>query len=361
MKRRNIIDPAAAIARLAMAGLVLTWSSSQIAAEDPISLHDEEIRQSVSRSTLLLEKAAAGTAEKRVCFTCHGQALPVLALVEAQRHGFAVDQENLQRQVRHTHAHLKRGKKSYAEGKGQGGGGDTAGYALWTLADGGHEADDVTGAVTEYLLQNQTPDGFWKCSSDRPPSETSDFTTTYLALRGLSTFPNDLEAERVAAAVAQASVWLLEAEPRDTEDFVFGLLSAEYADVAPEYRDSLVENLMTSQRGDGGWAQKPDMESDPYATGTVLYALHRSGQSRDDGCWVRGIRYLLDSQQEDGSWHVKTRSKPFQKYFETGFPHGADQFISTTATAWATIALLFTLPESAKDAAISETIETSGP
>ena len=52
----------------------------------------------------------------------------------------------------------------------------------------------------------------------------------------------------------------------------------------------------------------------------------------------------VKQQTEFGSWHVKSRSKPFQKYFETGFPHAQDQFISTTATAWSTIALLLALP-----------------
>ena len=56
--------------------------------------------------------------------------------------------------------------------------------------------------------------------------------------------------------------------------------------------------------------------------------------------------FLLKSQKADGSWLVESRSKPFQKYFETGFPHGVHQFVSTSATAWATIALLETLSKS---------------
>ncbi len=47
----------------------------------------------------------------------------------------------------------------------------------------------------------------------------------------------------------------------------------------------------------------------------------------------------------DGSWLVRTRSHPTQNYFESGFPHGADQFISAAATNWATQALLLSLPD----------------
>ena len=39
------------------------------------------------------------------------------------------------------------------------------------------------------------------------------------------------------------------------------------------------------------------------------------------------------------SWLVKTRSKPIQKFFDNGDPHGKNQFISISATSWATAAL----------------------
>ena len=57
--------------------------------------------------------------------------------------------------------------------------------------------------------------------------------------------------------------------------------------------------------------------------------------------YQRGLKFLLASQLEDGSWHVRSRSKPFQTYYESGFPHGKDQFISMAASSWATLALLF--------------------
>jgi hypothetical protein len=54
---------------------------------------------------------------------------------------------------------------------------------------------------------------------------------------------------------------------------------------------------------------------------------------------TRGVTYLLKTQQTDGSWHGKSRAPKFQPYFESGFPYGPDQWISASATAWATIAL----------------------
>jgi len=54
----------------------------------------------------------------------------------------------------------------------------------------------------------------------------------------------------------------------------------------------------------------------------------------------RGIRYLLTSQLEDGSWYVRSRAPAFQPYFDSDFPHGTDQFISAAASNWATMALI---------------------
>jgi hypothetical protein len=52
---------------------------------------------------------------------------------------------------------------------------------------------------------------------------------------------------------------------------------------------------------------------------------------------------LLKTQLEDGSWFVKSRSIPFQPFFESGFPHGHDQWISVAASNWATMALALSL------------------
>jgi hypothetical protein len=53
------------------------------------------------------------------------------------------------------------------------------------------------------------------------------------------------------------------------------------------------------------------------------------------------LRFTEESfePKTDGSWHVATRSKPVQVYFDNGDPHGKDQFISMMATSWSTAAL----------------------
>jgi prenyltransferase beta subunit len=301
------------------------------------------IHRAVEQSLPLLEIASAETAAQRQCFTCHGQAMPAVVLAEAQKHGFHIDQNNLRRQLDHTYAHLKRSKKQFVEGLGTGGQVDTAGWALWGLEAGERKADDITDPVVDYLLGKQNKNGMWPCSSNRPPSEKSDFAASYLALRAIQTFGRASHEERIATAGEKAATWFETAQPNDTEDRVFQLLSMPYVDL-DDRSEELTADLIKQQRPDGGWAQLPDMESDAYATATVLYALAEGGMEATDAVYRRGLEYLLRQQLDDGSWHVKSRSKPFQSYFETGYPHGKDQYISTTAACWATLALMHALP-----------------
>ena len=102
--------------------------------------------------------------------------------------------------------------------------------------------------------------------------------------------------------------------------------------------------LAAAQLADGGWKQLDGMGSDAYASGQALYALHTAGKMpTSNAVYQKGVQYLLRSQNPDGSWHVKTRSIWVQPYFESGFPHGQDQFISSAGTAWATMALSMTI------------------
>jgi hypothetical protein len=97
--------------------------------------------------------------------------------------------------------------------------------------------------------------------------------------------------------------------------------------------------LIEAQRPDGGWAQTPYLASDAYATGQVVYALREMGVSATSTTLQRGATFLLRTQDGDGSWYVRSRAMKIQPYFESGFPHGHDQWISQAATSWASIAL----------------------
>jgi len=102
--------------------------------------------------------------------------------------------------------------------------------------------------------------------------------------------------------------------------------------------------LIDQQRPDGGWSQNPYLESDSYATGETLFALHEAGILKtSDPVYEKGVKFLLRTQHEDGSWYVKSRAPKLQPYFQSGFPYDHDQWISMAGTQWATIALALSL------------------
>ena len=271
---------------------------------------------------------------ERSCFTCHNLGMPLLALKAARERGFKVDDANLRAILEHTAESLKRNREKFKQGRGAGGEADSAGWALWTLAEGGWTSDDTTTAVAHYLVVRDQAKGHWVNVSNRPPTEASPFTTTFVALAGLRAYLSPDEKAAGDARRAKALAWLREAKPADTEDRVYRLRALGYLGEKKDV-ESAARELLDLQRPDGGWAQRPEMESDAYATASALAALEDVGTP----AYRKGLAWLVAAQKPDGSWHVKTRSKPFQPYFESGFPHGKDQFISAHASGWAVVAL----------------------
>jgi hypothetical protein len=335
-----MIPPLSALA-LSLLGLGFADSGQ----DTPSRPSPEQIRAAVAKSLPLLEKSSAEYITRRECFSCHHQALPLLAVHTARQRGFRTHAEAFQEQVQFTAESLAKNRDNYRQGRGQGGQATTAGYALLALELGGWKANATTSAVAEYLLLWNKDLDYWQVTSRRPPSEVSSFTTTYLVLRGLRTFGSLEEPERVAERTGRARRWLLATGAKDTEDRVFRLGALQLAGAETKELQAAVQELVQTQRKDGGWGQTRELDSDAYATGSALVMLHQAGGlAIRSPVYERGLGFLVGAQQPDGSWQVHSRSKPFQTYFESGFPYGKDQFISIAASSWATTALTLACP-----------------
>ena len=55
------------------------------------------------------------------------------------------------------------------------------------------------------------------------------------------------------------------------------------------------------------------------------------------GAYEKGVAYLSRTQLDDGSWYVRSRAVKLQPYFQSGFPHGHEQWITYVATANTTV------------------------
>src|SRR5437773_4643614 len=218
-------------ARTIVAVAFLATIANRVPAQSPAAaVSQSELRAAVEKSLPLLMQGAIGHRENRTCFACHNQGVPVLALTAARDRGFTIDNEEIDRQTTFIAKFLDGNRENYLQGKGQGGQADTAGYALWALAAASYETNDTTQAVAEYLLQRNKEKPFWQNNSNRPPSEASPFTTTYVALYGLSSFGTADHHDRIAARTQQVRDWLVKTPAKDNEDRVFRLLGLKAAD-----------------------------------------------------------------------------------------------------------------------------------
>ena len=306
----------------------------------------DPVRVAVKAALPRLVAGASGHIDQKTCFACHNQASPTLALVAARDRGFDISEKFFRAQAEHIAYFLASNKERFRKGEGTGGQASTAGYALLTLELAGHKPDDTTEAVVEYLLKTQAERDHWRTTANRPPTEASDFTTTYVVIRGLRTYGSKTQKELIEKRIEAAREWLIKTPAKDTEDRVFRLLGLKEAGAGEKEIASAAWELAKTQRDDGGWAQVESSSSDAYATGTALFALHQAGGLKvDSPAYRAGVAFLLKDQLADGTWKVKSRSKPFQPYYESGFPHEKDQFISIAASGWATAALAASIPD----------------
>jgi squalene cyclase len=220
-------------------------------------------------------------------------------------------------------------------------------HVLTGMAAEDEPSSRITDALVHYLVLRQREDGHWQQENYRPPDEASDFQFTALAVRGLQAYAPKGRRQDITVRIDRARRWLQSTEPAETTDRVFQLLGLAWAQADYETITIAVTKLLSEQRKDGGWVQLSTLASDAYATGLALYALHEGGGvAVDHPAYQRGVEFLLQTQLEDGSWFVASRSFPIVEYSESGFPHRRSQFISAAATCWATMALTLTTPSS---------------
>jgi hypothetical protein len=214
------------------------------------------------------------------------------------------------------------------------------GYILLAFALADVPASDFTDAWVHHLAVIQEEDGHWASNLPRPPMQSGDIPATALSIQALQKYSLPGRKAEFAERVARARKWLLNAKPDTTDALNYQILGLGWAGESQRRIAPLAKTLLAQQREDGGWAQLPTLKSDAYATGQAVYALCVGGGiSVSDPAIQRARKYLLSTQLEDGTWHVKRRAFPFQPTMKSGFPHGRDGWISAAATSWAVMAL----------------------
>jgi ankyrin repeat protein/mono/diheme cytochrome c family protein len=299
----------------------------------PVGVEDRRIPSLVRNSLVLLEKQSNTFIRTAGCNSCHSQSLPSAALGLARDYGITSTK---------TFPQLPATMRPPVEQLMDF---DIVSPSIaWELFDAGmnHERrTQLTDAIVRYLKASQTADGGWRIpESRRPPMNAGSVQTAALSIYAMKNYAPEAEKLSYEKAIASAVAWLEKATPVTNQDHAFRLLGLAWGGATASAIREEAKSLAALQRADGGWGQLPAMASDAYATGEALFALSSAGRMAvSDPVFRKGVDYLLSTQASDGSWHVKSRSIWLQPYFDSGFPYGQDQFISTAGTAWATLAL----------------------
>ncbi len=315
----------------------------------PVSMRrGNTIQAAVPSSLPLLQRTDASFVPKAGCFSCHNQSLTAMAVGLARKKGFQVDEQTAARQVKVNAGALAGASGLLHQGffiPGINASPAILAYVLLGLDAEGYQPDLSTDAVAMYIQTHQMADGHWAFGPEaRPPLCADALGQTVLSMRGLQLYTPRVDKAAFAKSIQLAATWIGESVPRTNYDLAWRLQGLVWGGKSKDDILKARHDLLAVQRSDGGWPDIPSMESGAYTTGLAMMVLQSSGLPVSDPAYQRGVQYLLNTQLEDGSWHMRTRAAGFQPYFDNGFPHGVDQWISAAGTSLATIALTLATP-----------------
>ena len=323
------------------------------AASDPVDLGPIQPKQAgtptpqeaITRSLAAFDKSGPVFFKTFGCVSCHQQSLPLEAAALARRAGVPINEQAQQQQMKYILGVVKPAREILLENT------DilpdlqvTGPYILLGMASQNYAADGLTDALVHNLASKQQADGRWIGWAHRAPLESGDIQATAYNIRVLDLYGMSGRRREFQSRIARARDWLRSATAFTTEEKVMKLAGLAWSHAPEADIRSAAASVLADQRPDGGWGQLATLPTDAYATGKAMVMLHQGahlGVSSD--AYRKGVQYLLASQYDDGSWHVRTRSFPFQPLKPTGYPHGRDEWISAAGASWATMALAYSL------------------
>lgn len=300
-------------------------------------------RAAMEQGMGLVGKASGDFFKEGGCVACHHQAMAIRAWAAMHKAGVTADETPAKQYAMGLMAARPMLEPNALQMVGPPGDTDSILYVMTAAADAKAPASPLTDATVNFIANRQLADGRWSIGFggiSRAPLEESDVTRTMMAVKLLKAYAWPARQAEFDQRIARARQWLESIRPATSYEQAERLLAMSWAGSDKARLQAVAKDLLASQRADGGWAQTDFLDSDAYATGLALHALNETGQARPpEAAYRKGVEYLLRTQLDDGSWYVRSRSPKFQPYFQSGFPHDHDQWISMAATAMAAAAL----------------------
>ena len=316
----------------------------------PAATKSMEPAAALARIVTLLESTSAEFFKQSGCVSCHHQALVPRVQSLAKSAGVSINESARREQMTQLRDLGVGASEAFLRSRIPGGGPNRLAEMLLALRASDYPADAFTDSAISAMAVSQESDGRWPAGEVqlRPPISESDVASTARVIQALQVYPLPARKQEFSERIGHARKWLKQIKPVRTEDFTMRLAGLRWSDAAENDLRRAADALIGIQRPNGGWGNNPYMDPDAYTTGEALIALAESGVvSVRDSFYQKGVSYLLSTQFPDGSWHVRSRAIKFQPYFESGFPFGHDQWISTAATALAGQAIAWSLQPTA--------------
>ncbi len=274
-----------------------------------------------------LQPAALEWQNQNQCFGCHVQAQAAMGLAVAKRNGYLVSQAAVQeltdymRLLQDTDGSesgmLLLDNQSVMTAQLAAKSSHTPAdqpitatqFAAMSFAHldqmGDNKPDPILLKFVGWLAAKQQPTGELIPDLDRAPiSQGSFMTTANAALAFMQAFAETGDA-RYQVAGGKAVAFIAAAKPATTQDEVFTILALSRFGTSQQQSlvSGLIARLKTEQGTEGGWRESSAAPGpNAFATGQVLYAFKEAGVDTRSAEFVRGVKYLLGTQEDTGAW-----------------------------------------------------------
>jgi rhodanese-related sulfurtransferase len=299
--------------------------------------NSQQVRWAAEKGLRFVEKDAVAWIKTKKCVACHHGPFLLWTHDEAKKAGIAVDENKLSEWTQWALKNSSPQKMDKACKD------DLDCHHQMRLSRTPSLLDQKTEesfqAISDHLLGRQQPDGSWipgtrfRTQQRRSQKESMEVTTMWSVL-ALGTVEKNAEGRTKSRQ--KALTWLKETRPGTSNESLVLHLLIQHEFGEANRKQELLEALLGHQNVDGGWSWLNGEASDALATGLSLYAMSIVEPSKDLVI-RRANRFLLNTQQQDGSWIVPTTLTK-SKNAGCGVP-------KYWGTAWATIGLLRTLPK----------------
>jgi hypothetical protein len=190
----------------------------------------------------------------------------------------------------------------------------------------------------------------WLQFHNAPWEGDSQFYGTSLAAVAIGTAPGNYQAEpAIQDGIGKMRGWLVKGMPGQTilDRTVLLWASTKLKGLlTPAQQQSIVDEILTKQKEDGGfslssvigsWKRRDgtplSVESDGYATGLIAFAFEQLNTPQTQAPLKNALNWLRHNQQTDGRWAATSLNKERTLESEPG------RFMSDAATAYAVLAL----------------------